>query len=256
MPRVLVGVLTPAAVLTVSVAGALGAPSTTAKLGQASVTVADCHPSDSVDQRYASFSGQMRAIPGTRRMIMRFTLLERLGGSLMPFKAVPLPDLQAWRRSKPGARTFIYTQRVTALRDGGAYRMRVQFRWYGDRHTLLRTAIVRSRTCRQPTPLPDLTISSITSSPAADGGQRNYSITVANVGQGEARDVPVILKVDGTMVGSAHVDLLPGQESSMVQIPGPSCAFTVRAVADPDRLIRETDDSDNALTVPCAQAIS
>ena len=236
--------------------GALAATPTPveSKATQASVTLADCHPSDDVSERYASFNGQMRAIPGTQRMMMRFTLLERLGGSLAQFKPVSLADLKPWRRSKAGARTFIYTQRVTALRDDGAYRMRVQFRWYGSHKTLLHSTTLRSRACRQPAPLPNLTITSITSVPANVAGQRVYSITVANTGEGDARNVPVALKVDSTVVGSATIDLLPGQESSVVQIQGPQCALTVRAVADPDRVIPETSDSDNAVTAPCAQA--
>ena len=252
MRHPLAALFIPIAVLAGRVGSALAATPISSK-AQASVTVADCHPSDDVSQRYASFNGQMRAIPGTQRMVMRFTLLERLGGALEPFKPVSLPDLKPWRRSKVGARTFIYTQRVTALRDDGAYRMRVQFRWYGAHKTLLRTTTLRSRACRQPAPLPNLTITSITSAPAMVAGQRLYSITVANSGQGDARDVPVELKVDGSMVGSSTIDLLPGQESSVVQIQGPQCGLTVRAVVDPDRLIPETSDSDNALTVPCSQ---
>jgi CARDB len=252
MRRPVLGALIAAAVLTASVACALAAQSRGLKPGQATVLVANCHPSDVVAERLAIFNGQMRSVTGTKRMLMHFTLLERLGGS-GSYKAVPLGDLKPWRRSKTRAQTFIYAQRVTALRDDGAYRMRVQFRWYGDHKTLLKTSTVRSRACRQPAPLPNLTVTSVTSTPAV-GGRRTYSVTVANEGQGEAREVPVVLKVDGTVVGSSTVDLLPAQESSVVQIPGPACAFTVRAAADPKRRIAETDDTDNALTVPCAQA--
>jgi hypothetical protein len=255
MRRPLIGLLITAAVLTASVTGALAAGLGTSKPGQASVSVADCHPSDLMADRYAAFNGQMRSVAGTKRMAMHFTLLERIGTSAGGYKAVPLPELKPWRRSKPGARAFIYTQRVTALHDNGAYRMRVQFRWYGDNHNVLRSITVRSRACRQPAPLPDLTVSSISSTPAAPG-QRNYSLTVTNRGQGEARNVPVTLKVDGTVVGGAKLDLLPALESGVVQITGPQCAFTVRAIANPDRLIQETDTSNDALTVPCAQATS
>jgi CARDB len=254
MRRPLAPILVPVAALS-AFAFAAAAPAAP-KSPVATVTVADCHPSDDVSLRYASFNGQMRAIPGTQRMAMRFTLLERIGGGLAPFKPVSLPDLKPWRRSKTGARAFIYTQRVTALRDGGSYRMRVQFRWYDAHKNLLRTSIVRSHACHQPAPLPNLTITSITSAPAGTVGQRVYSITVANNGQGDARNVPVELKVDGTTAGTAMVDLLPGQESTVVQIQGTACAVTVRAVADPDRVIPETSDSDNALTVPCPRSAS
>jgi hypothetical protein len=255
MRRPLFGLLTAAAVLTASVAGALAATSNTSKPSQASVTLADCHPADLMPERYAAFNGQMRSVPGTKRMAMHFTLLARIGTGASGYKAVSLPELKPWRRSKAGAHAFIYAQRVTALHDDGAYRMRVQFRWYGDNHSLLRSTTLRSRACRQPAPLPDLTVTSISSTPAAPG-KRSYSLTVTNKGQGEARHVPVSLKVDGSVVGTATVDLLPGLESSVVQIAGPQCAFTVRAIANPDRLVPESDTSNDALTVPCAQATS
>jgi CARDB protein len=248
----LIALVAGAALAAPTAASAAGKRLAGAAVRHALVSVSDCHPAAELAQRYASFSGQMRAYPGTTRMLMRFTLLEQLD-SVSGFQPVALQDLRPWRRSKPGARTFIYTQRVTALRDGGAYRMRVQFRWYGAHGTLLRTGFARSRECRQPAPLPNLTIGGVTWGPGATPDQRLYSITVTNSGDGEARNVDVALKVDGTVVGGASADLIPAGESTVVQISGPQCAFSVRAIADPDRQIRETSDTDNALTVPCAQ---
>src|SRR4051794_19806941 len=141
MRRALIGIST-LSVLAASAAGALGAPSKQTKPVVRSVSVADCHPSDDVTQRYASFAGRMQALPGTARMAMHFTLLERVDSSV--FKPVSLPDLRLWRKSKPGARTFIYTQRVTALRDGGSYRMRAQFRWYDSNGAVMKTSSTRS----------------------------------------------------------------------------------------------------------------
>ena len=252
MRRAATGIST-LAVATVSLVAALAPAAPAAKpVPTSSVTLSDCHPSDDMTQRHASFAGQMHAVPGTARMMMRFTLQERLGS--VHFRSVPLPDLRPWRRSKAGARNFIYTQRVTALRDGGAYRMRVQFRWYDSNGDLLRTNVARSRICRQPVPLPDLTISSITPGPGVTADQRSYSVSVSNDGAGEARDVSVELKVDGTTVGSTRIDLLPARTSGVVQIVGPVCSFALRAIADSDHAIRETDETDNALTVPCTRA--
>lgn len=249
MRRPLVALSVAAALLGCCVAAAFASPDASARTAR--VVVSDCHPSDDMAQRFASFSGQMRRISGSQEMEMRFTLLERLGGRFSRFKTVSLPELKPWRRSKPGAHTFIYNQRVTALRDGGSYRMRVQFRWYDAQGSLLRSSTLRSRSCHQPAPLPNLTISSIMSAPAQVAGDRMYSISVANNGMGDARNVPVQLQVDGMTAGTATVDLLPAQESSLVQIEGPRCGFSVRAVADPDRKIAETDEADNALTLPC-----
>src|SRR5919198_1565738 len=238
------------ALLGASAGGALAV--STIGLARPSVTLSDCHPSAEVRQRQASFTGRMREIPGSARMAMRFTLLERLDS--LVFKPVPLADLRQWRRSRPGVRAFTYTQRVTALRDGGAYRMRVRFRWYGRRGQVLRTIVGRSRACRQPAPLPNLRVTSISAGPGGAYADRTYSVTVANVGRGEAREFDVWLKVDGAAVGSARVRLLPGEESTVVQIPGPAGTFTLHAIADPTDAIRETDDTDNALSVPCTRA--
>ena len=252
MRRPLIALCLPAAVLGCWLATASAAARVHLRSSQARVVLADCHPADDVAQRFASFGGQMRKTAGAQQMEMRFTLLERLGGRFARFKPVSLPELKPWRRSKAGARMFIYTQRVTALRDGGTYRMRVQFRWYDAQGSLLRSTTATSRSCHQASPLPNLTISSITSSPAQVASDRIYSITVANDGMGDARNVPVELQVDATPAGHATIDLLPAQESSVVQIEGPRCGFSVRAVADPERTIAETDETDNALVAPCA----
>jgi CARDB len=234
-------------------AGALTPAAPAAKLVPTrSVTLSECHPADDMTQRHASFAGQMHAIHGTTRMAMRFTLQERLGSP--GFRGVSLPDLRPWRRSKQGVHNFIYTQRVTALRDGGAYRMRVQFRWYDANGGVLRSSVARSAVCRQPVPLPDLSVTSISPAAGPTPDQRTYSVSVTNDGAGEARDVSVTLKVDGTMVDSTTIDLLPANTSGVVQIVGPACAFAVRAIADSDRSIPESDETDNALTVPCTRA--
>jgi len=149
-------------------------------MAQGAVIVAACHPSDDVTTRFATFVGEMRALPGSARMAMRFTLLQRLGTP--DFTAVGLPDLRPWRRSKKGVSSFIYTQRVTALRDGGTYRMRVQMRWYGSNGKLMKVRTMRSGACKQPAPLPNLRISSISTAPGAVSGTTSYMVTVQNDG--------------------------------------------------------------------------
>src|SRR3954447_1061407 len=126
--RRIAGFTTALALLASWVPGA-SAGSSTSTPPLTTVVVAACHPSDDVDERFATFVGQMQAVKGTQRMALHFSLLERLGAP--DFEAVALPDLRPRRRSKKGASSFIYSQRITALRDGGSYRMRVLFRWYG-----------------------------------------------------------------------------------------------------------------------------
>ena len=78
--------------------------------------LAACHPSDDVTDRFATFVGQMQSVKGTARMTMHFTLLEKLEPPT--FDPVAISELRPRRRSKKGSTTFLYTQRVTALRDG------------------------------------------------------------------------------------------------------------------------------------------
>jgi hypothetical protein len=183
-------------------------------------------------------------------MAMHFTLLERLEAP--DFEPVVLSDLRPWRRSKKGVASFLYTQRVTALRDGGSYRMRVQFRWYGADGKVMKTKTVRSGACRQPADLPNLRISSITAKPGIlQGNTRTYTVTVQNDGAGDAGGVDVALRVDGGNAATGQVPALAAGTSASVDITGPACQGFVRAAADPRGKITETNEKDNALVTAC-----
>jgi CARDB protein len=213
------------------------------------VVVAACHPSDDVTDRFATFVGQMQSVKGTSRMAMHFTLLEKL--ETPTFDPVALSELRPWRRSKKGSTTFLYTQRVTALRDGGSYRMRVQFRWYGSDGKVFKTKTVRSGVCRQPAPLPNLEVTSITARPGLTAGTEAYTITVQNDGTGDAGGVGVALKVDGGTASNGQVPALPAGKTGTVTITGPACTGFVRAAVDPGGRIRETNETDNVLITAC-----
>ena len=215
----------------------------------ASVIVAACHPSDDVTQRFATFVGQMRPVPGTARMAMRLTLLQKLQAP--DFAPVALPDLRPWRRSKKGATSFIYTQRVTALRDGGTYRMRVQFRWYGSDGKIFKTKTARSGACHQPQELPNLRVTSVSVGPGATPGTSKYLITVENDGSRAATSIEMALRIDGGAPATGKVALLNPGTSTTLEIDGPTCATTVRAIADPRSRIKETDETDNSFVEAC-----
>jgi CARDB len=216
---------------------------------QAAVIVSACHPADDVSARFATFVGEMRSLTGTARMSMRFTLLEKLG--TRDFLPVPLSDLRPLRKSKRGVSTFIYTQRVTALRDGGTYRMRVQFRWYDATGKATKTRTVHSGACHQPAPLPNLVIDSVTRSAGTMPGTSNYSVTVRNAGAGDAGAFAIALRVDGGLADAAHMPSLPAGQSATVQMNGPPCGAVARAVVDPANAVKETNESDNLYTLAC-----
>jgi hypothetical protein len=214
------------------------------------VVVAACHPSDDVSERFATFVGQMQGVRGSVRMAMHFTLLERLGAP--DFEPVALSELRPWRRSKKGATSFLYSQRVTALRDGGSYRMRIQFRWYGGDGKVMKTKTVRSGSCRQPALLPNLKVTSISAKPGVlQNGTRTYTVSVVNEGTSDVGGVDVALRVDGGTTATGQVPALAAGKTASVDISGPACTGFIRAAVDPGAKINETNEKDNALVTAC-----
>src|SRR4051794_28385302 len=106
-----------------------------------------CHAGDAPLERFAVFSAQMGAIPGSKRMQVRFDLLQRVPGT--DFRGVKAPGLGVWRSSVPGVDIFRYRKQAATLRAPGASRAVVRSRGRGapgvPHHTPRRT-----RTCKQP----------------------------------------------------------------------------------------------------------
>ncbi|HXD56465.1 MAG TPA: CARDB domain-containing protein [Thermoleophilaceae bacterium] len=245
--RRIAGITTALALLAFAGTGASARTSSTTPV--AAAIVAACHPSDDVGERFATFVGQMQAVNGTVRMAMHFSLLEKLGTP--SFQPVALGSLRPWRRSKKGATNFIYTQRVTALRDGGTYRMRLLFRWYGADGKVIKTKTVRSGACHQPAPLPNLEVSSVTAKPGIAPGTSSYAISVFNDGTGDAGAVDVALKVDGGTAATGQIPAIAAGRTGTVNVTGPACSRFIRAAVDPRGKINETDETDNVLVTAC-----
>src|SRR4051794_14207004 len=93
----------PAAAATTPTAPAPTAPSDKATL-EARVTA--CQTAADPAARAVEFTGSMPALSGTRRMQMRFTLLQRRGGK-GSFKRVAVPGWSAWETSDPYRPAFI-----------------------------------------------------------------------------------------------------------------------------------------------------
>ena len=91
----------------------------------------ECFRGLTADQRQATFRAGMLKQRGTSRMSVRFTLEESVAGGR--YKAVSAPGLGVWRKSRAGVRAFAYRQRVKALAEGSAYRVKIQYRWHKRR---------------------------------------------------------------------------------------------------------------------------
>ena len=214
----------------------------------ASVKVLECRTSDAGESRSATFQGRVRAIRGTARMAMRFTLLERFGDERR--HVVQFPELKTWHHSKSGIRDFRYKQTVTGLQGGGDYRARVDFRWYDADGDVLRKARRVSRTCRQSGRLANLRPGVPSVAPGPEGTAL-YVVPVGNRGRATANDVGVELSVDGAKTDVRHIEEIAPGATETVSIRGPVCQGGLRVVVDPSDTVKERRESDNILKAPC-----
>jgi hypothetical protein len=203
----------------------------------------------SLAEHSSAFRGRMNRLPGSARMGMRFTLLERTGAG---FEAVEAPGLERWRRSKAGVGTFSYRQGVRNLALNAAYRMRVDFRWWSASGRVVRRAGRLSPVCRQYAALPNLRARVLGAAGTKVAGVVRYALQLTNAGSAAATEAAVRLTVDGNVVDTRTLPALAPGEQRTLTFRGPDCAQSVGARADPDALIVETSEVDNAQQVACA----
>jgi hypothetical protein len=241
--RIRVPILLAAAAALLVPSASAGAPA------PAVVKVRACETGDSSRERLATFYGRMRAIPGTHRMQMRFTLIDRSSGRA---GLVPTPKLAKWRRSKPGVKRFGYSQTITGLEKGAAYAVTIEFRWRDEHGKTIKRLRRTSSDCRQEGELPNLAVAGIEADPGDAEGTLDYTISVVNKGDEDARSFNVDLLVDGASADAAEIDLVEPGETVQVKVSGPACQARVRAVIDRRNAVRETTEDDNARSVRCS----
>ena len=222
-----------------------GASTAAADDPTAGVKVKSC----SIEDASALFVARMHQVSGSDEMWLRFRLLEKGDTGFHSLKA---PGLGRWRKSKPNVGTFAYRQAVRGLEAGSLYRAEVDFRWYGPGGDVIQTAKRRSPVCRQFDVLPDLTATPVGSKSLRQEGVVRYRVLVTNEGIAAATGVPVRLTVDGSVVDTATVPVLMPAERRVITIQGPACTRSVKAEADPEGVIVESSEADNAHEVACA----
>jgi CARDB len=234
-------------VLLVALAAASATPAAGGQRGPASVKVAAC----SVEDAAALFVARMRQVEGSERMALRFKLLEKAAEG---FHALSAPGLGRWRRSKPGVGAFSYKQAVRGLEAGSLYRAQVDFRWFDADGEVVHTDRRRSAPCRQYDVLPNLTATPLGAKATGDPGVLRYRVLVTNEGIAQATGVPVRLTVDGAAVDTVVLAALRPAERRVLGIEGPACQRSVEARADPDGVIVESSEADNAHAIACPVA--
>jgi hypothetical protein len=202
----------------------------------------------SLEDHSAVFYARMRKLHGTRRMRMRFALLERAAGESR-FKRVRVPGLSRWHKSAEGVKAYGYSQEVRGLHDGSVYRMRVRYRWYDSDNQLQRSTRRTSRKCRMFVPQPNLRVHAVQL--RAGSPLWRYSALVKNAGQAEATNVAVQLRVDGDVVDTETIASLAPGESSLRTLEGPRCTNRYTFRVDPADAIAETDEGDNRAIAAC-----
>jgi hypothetical protein len=201
------------------------------------------------DNRAATFYARMDSMPGAAKLQVRFKLLERLGRD-DSWSKLDVPALRLWHTSQAGVKRFGWTQTVDALRIGGAYKARVQYRWLTAAGIVLGTATRETPVCRGP--LPNIAIGSLSVKPGPTADTRTYRVEVLNKGKIAADQVDVSLSVDRAVLDTVAVsNLVPG-ETRVVSFTGPVCSKTIRVNADPDNSIGETIEGDNAQQFACS----
>ena len=74
---------------------------------------------------------------------------------------------------------------------------------------------------------------------------------IANTGVAPAVDFDARLSVDGGVVDTVTIASLDAGASRDVAVLGPECTTSVSSIADPDGVIVESSEDDNAHTVNC-----
>lgn len=215
-----------------------------------SAKVVQCTRGTTAATRLATFRAAMVKVSGSSRMSVRLTLEESVAGGR--YRTVGAPGLGVWHKSRKGVRAFAYRQRVKALAEGSAYRVKVQYRWYKRSGAVFKSDQRRSKACRQTDPLPNFRVQRI-GGRAADGNpdKVRYAVSVINRGAAPAPASRVLLWVDGVVAGRAAVPPLATGQVTRVFVTGPKCKTGVGAQADTDLAVREADETDNVRADTC-----
>ena len=211
----------------------------------ASVKVKEC----SIETGSALFVARIRQVSGSDRMWLRFKLLERGDAG---FHRLKTPGLGRWRKSKPGVGAFAYKQAVRGLEAGTVYKAEVDFRWYDADGKLLETATRRSPVCRQFDVLPNLTATPV--GVKAHGPAGGGALPGAGDQRGHRRRDRCAGAADRRRRRRRHRHgpVAGAGRAPRADHPGPACTRSVEAEADPDGVIVESSESDNAREVDCS----
>jgi len=209
--------------------------------------------------RAIAIKANMRPLSGTRKMAMRFELLQRSPG--LPVQEVSGGDLGVWRTppnptlGQLAGDVWRLQKSVYNLAVPFTYQFRVSFRWTGAHGKVLGTATRYSRTCRQRELRPDLAVTSITVSAIAGHPKKElYTAVVANQGLTGAGPFQVLFAPGDTSAPTTDtISFLGAGKKRTLSFTGPVCdsANPPTVSADSASQVDDFDRTNNVMAATC-----
>jgi hypothetical protein len=207
--------------------------------------------------RAVAIRATMRPLTGTRKMAMRFDLIQRSPG--LPMQEVSGGDLGVWRTPPnptlgqlPGD-VWRLQKAVYNLAVPFNYQFRVTFRWTGQAGKVLGTATRYTHSCRQRELRPDLAVTSIAVSAITGHPKKElYTATIANQGLTGAGPFQVLFAPGDTSAPTTDtINFLGAGKSRTLSFTGPLCDSTSPPTVSADSA-SQVDDFDRTNNVVAA----
>jgi hypothetical protein len=209
--------------------------------------------------RAVAIKATMRPLTGTRKMAMRFELLQKSPG--LPVQEVSGGDLGTWRTPPnstlgqlPGD-VWRLQKSVYNLEVPFTYQFRVTFRWTGANGKVIGSATRYTTTCRQRELRPDLTVKSIAVTPIAGHPKKQlYTTVVANQGLTGAGPFQVLfVPGDSSAPTTDTIPYLGPGKTRTLAFTGPACDSTSppSVSADSASQVDDFDRTNNTLSAVC-----
>jgi hypothetical protein len=232
---------------------AFAAPSADARgltLKHASARLRACEQ----EQHTASFRASTWAWGKGTTLQMRFALQSRTKTDGDWVHSAPPEGFGVWLTANPGVQHYVVDKTLTKLAEGAAYRVVVKFRWRDASGAIVDHGVDRTRPCRQPDRRANLLVDDISILEGSNPRTRIYVVRVENSGATEAPVFATGLEVNDVAL-SQQLTTEPLVEGDWTELDfeGPPCnaGSSLAATTDTGGSVTESDETDNALTVPC-----
>lgn len=241
---------------TAALAGAFSAPMAQAAQRPApKASLTACKTSADAAKRSLTFRAVAATSAPGQRIEIRFDLLQHTPGSGRE-QRIDGGGLGTWTRSGAGVTRYERFLTVQNLTAPATYRGAVRFRWINAAGKVVRSAVRFTRTCRQPDLRPDLRVTPLGVRRGDTSDVFRYRMFVRNAGTAASGDFDLLLAVDGAAQPAQTAEGLGALAGRVVTIAAPRCEAGTGSVSitlDPDNRVAESDEANNAMTVPCTR---